>query len=195
MKDKVIKRPEDENDIDQFLNQVELIFQSTYLQDQNRAKQTVKIKWDKEKGLNITNTPMPSRESIEAFLMRMRPIIEYDERLHLGKVITYLIDNADNDNEKEALGKLQTVIHKHQNKRLFAIIVDDKEYGMMDFVWLYLYGKYFHLDKEKQRIIRNFERSFGPLAEVSALTQIEAYAGFAMFVAKYIKDKRSKKGK
>ena len=63
---------------------------------------------------------------------------------------------------------------------------------MPDFVWLYLYGKYFHLDKEKIKIIKGFESVVGPLTEISALSQVEGYAGFALMLASYIKRRRAR---
>src|SRR3990167_2017063 len=181
-KTKPILRPRDENDIDDFLKHVELIYQCSYLQQ--HKEQNVKINWNKDEGLKVTNSPMPSRESIEAFLMRMRPVMVYEERLYIGKVVTYLIENSTGKKDKDNLEKLQQLIQHHKNKRLFSIKVDNDEYGIPDFVWLYLYGKYFHLDKDKQNVIEQFESVFGPLAEVSALSQIEAYAGWAMLIAK-----------
>jgi hypothetical protein len=176
-------------DIDDFLKQIELIRESSYLQ--RTEKQKVEVNWDKDKGLYITNTPMPSRESVEAFLMRIRPVIVRKERLYTGKIIKILLERSQDEKEKEALLKLQHIVETHENRALFSIKVDNKEYKMHDFMWLYLYGKYFHIDEEKKIIIQQFENTFGPLTEISALSQVEAYAGFAMITARYIKKRKS----
>ncbi|MGH7246284.1 MAG: hypothetical protein ACREGI_05140, partial [Candidatus Levyibacteriota bacterium] len=148
---------------------------------------------EKDEGLKITNTPMPDRESVESFVMRMRPVIVEKERLYTGKIITYLIEHSESEKERDVLTNLQNQIEQHKNKRLFSIKVNNKKYGMPDFVLLYLYGKYFHIDKEKQEVIRQFEEFLGPLTEISALNQLEGYAGWAMLVAGCIKRRAAKK--
>ena len=49
-----------------------------------------------------------------------------------------------------------------------------------------MYGKYFHLDEDKQEISKAFENAMGPLAEYFALSQIDRYIGIVFGVAGYI---------
>ncbi|MCL4354062.1 hypothetical protein M1349_01155 [Patescibacteria group bacterium] len=177
----------DKSDIEAFLQQADLIFNSEYLQ--KPVKQSVNLCWKKGEPLLVTSI-MPTREVIESFILRMRPVIVRNERLYVGKIVHGLIGETKDESEKNKLIKIQSLIEKHRERRLFTISVNNKEYGMPDFVWLYLYGKYFHLDKEKQEIIKQFESTLGSFSELSALSQLEGYAGLILFVAGYIKRKR-----
>jgi len=184
-------RPGDSHDIDAFMKQVKLIRECSYFQ--NLKNQKLKINWNENDGLKVESTPVPDRESIESLLLRMRPIIVYKEPLYIGKIINNLIRQSKNEKEKMLLLRFTQALKFHRNKRLFSIKIDKTEYGMPDFVWLYLYGKYFHLDKNKRKVIKKFEDVFGSLTEMSALSQIEGYAGLAFLLASSIKKLERKK--
>lgn len=171
--------------LNSFLEQAKLIQSCSYMK--NAKSPSTNISWTSESGLKVTSTPLPEREHIEAFLMRMRPLMEPNERLYLIKVINAVMGLTQSDKEKNYLKLFRAYVEGHQTKRLFAIKIDDKkEYGIPDFVWLYIYGKYFHIDTDKRKIINRFEQVLGSLTEISALTQVEGYAGLALILAGYI---------
>jgi hypothetical protein len=53
-----------------------------------------------------------------------------------------------------------------------------------------MYGKYLHLDQEKQSISAMFEKEFGPLVEYLALRQIDKFARIILDVANYIRSNK-----
>jgi hypothetical protein len=57
---------------------------------------------------------------------------------------------------------------------------------MRDLLIVYMYGKYLHLDQEKQAISAAFEKNIGPLAEYFGLSQIDKYVGIILGVSGYI---------
>jgi hypothetical protein len=80
--------PVTNNDILEFLKQADFLNKSNFLQNppkqKAKFKHTIDIKLEQE-------LDFPPREDIEIVLIRIRPFIEYNERLHVGKIITYLL--------------------------------------------------------------------------------------------------------
>lgn len=170
-----------EEDIGEFLRQTE------ELQDCSLVKNPPKIKvhfgWNRKTGTHFDSN-MPDKEAIRSLMATIRPFIEYRERLHLGRVITYLLEKH---GESDFLKNLQEIFNGKSSVEPMAITVNDKPYVMQDMMILYMYGKYLHLDAEKQQVYRAFEATFGPLAESFALSQVERYVGIVLGVAGYIK--------
>lgn len=169
------------DDILEFLKQAKLLYECNYLQ--NPTKKNVKFKHSSKKIIE-TEAILPPREDIEVVLMRLRPFIEYNERLHVGRVITYLLKKY---GDSELLKSLQILFHPDSEKSFPSITVKGKEYRLRDMLMIYMYGKYLHLDKEKQIISYEFESAFGELAEFFALSQIDKFAGITLMVAGYIR--------
>lgn len=169
------------NDILEFLKQAELVRQSNYLKATSKSK--VNIGYREREGIKFS-ADMPTRDAIEVILIRIRPFIEYDERLHIGSVITYLQEKYGNS---EFLKAYQVLFQPESEKQYPAITLNGKEYRMRELLVLYMYGKYLHLDPEKQEVSAAFEKTFGPLAEYFALSQIDKYIGIVLGVAEYIR--------
>ena len=87
--------------------------------------------------------------------------------------------------ESELLRKWQRIFNEDSENP--AITLNNEPYRMKDLLIQYMYGKYLHLDKDKQQIYRAFERKLGSLAELYAFSQIEKYIGVVLFVAGYIR--------
>lgn len=169
------------SDILEFLKQAELLRQCRYLQSTSKSK--VNIAYKKGEGVRFL-ADMPTREDIEVILVRIRPFIEYRERLHVGRIITYLLKKY---GESEFLRAYQLLLQPESELHYPAITIDNKEYRMRDLLILYMYGKYLHLDANKQAISALLEKSLGPLAEYFALSQIDKYVGIVLGVAGYIR--------
>lgn len=180
MKKKQVE-PVSNEDILEFLKQAQLVRECKYLQFEPKKK--VRFKNTNTK-LITTEAELPPREDIEVILMRIRPFIEYNERLHVGRVITYLLDKY---GDSEFLKNFQLLFQPQSEKSYPAIVVKNKEYRMRELLISYMYGKYLHLDKEKQKINALFEQAFGELAEFFALSQIDKYTGIILGVAGYIR--------
>lgn len=168
-------------DILMFLDQAETLYRCDFLQHPPKIK--VGIGLTEKGGIKFSGN-MPDRDIVEPFLMRIRPFIEYEERLHLGRVISFLLNKY---GESKFLADLQELFQGKSEHQYPAVTIDSKQYFIRDMLNLYLYGKYFHLDKEKQKIQYAIEQVFGPLAEFYALSQLEKYAGIVLGVAGYIR--------
>lgn len=173
-------KPITNNNILEFLKQAELIRQSKYLSATPKSK--VNIGYKKGEGIKFS-ADMPAREDIEVILIRIRPFIEYSERLHIGRIISFLLEKY---GESEFLKAYQLLFQPESEQQYPAITFNGKEYRMRELLMLYMYGKYLHLDSEKQAISLSFEEVLGPLAEYFALSQIDKYIGVALSVAGYI---------
>ncbi len=169
------------NDVLEFLKQAELIRQSKYLNAS--AKSKVNIGYKEGKGVRFS-ADMPARDDIEVILVRIRPFIEYNERLHVGRMITYLLDKYGNS---EFLKVHQVLFQPESEQQYPAITLNGKGYRIRDLLIQYMYGKYLHLDPEKQEVTSVFEKTLGPLAEYFALSQIDKYVGIILGVAGYIR--------
>lgn len=133
------------------------------------------------KGLSFGGD-MPPRESIDSFLMILRPFIEYRERLHIGRIISYL---EHEHGKTEMLSKARTFLDA---KSQFPIVkIGEKTYGANEMMYLYLYGKYFHLEVAKQKAYRLIEENLGYYGEYTSLSQLERFAGIVLIVAGVIK--------
>lgn len=174
-------KPVTNDDILEFLRQAEILSKSNYLRSTSKSK--VGIDYKENEGIKFS-ADMPAREDIEVILVRIRPYIEYRERLHIGRIITYLLEKY---GDSEFLRAYQLLFQSKSEQQYPAITVDNKEYRMRDLLILYMYGKYLHLDPEKQAISARFEEVFGPLTEYFALSQIDKYVGIALGVAGYIR--------
>lgn len=178
---KKLIRSINEDDISEFLRQTTELRDCSIIKDPPKIK--IGIGWNEKDGLKFSDN-MPDKEAIKSLILTIRPFIEYDERIHVGRVISYLIKKY---GESKLLRAWQEVFNGKGENGYPAITVDGKEYRMRKMLILYMYGKYLHLDKEKQEIYRAFERVFGSLAEFYALSQLEKYAGVIFFVAGYIR--------
>lgn len=174
-------KPITNEDILEFLKQAELVRQSNYLKATSKSK--VNIGYKEGEGVKFS-ADMPARDDIEVILVRIRPFVEYNERLHIGRTITYLLEKY---GDSEFLKAYQVLFQPESEKQYPAITLNSKEYRMRELLILYMYGKYLHLDKEKQEISAAFEKVFGPLAEYFALSQINKYIGIVLGVAGYIR--------
>lgn len=172
------------DDILEFLKQAELLRQSKYLHSTGNSK--VDIEYKEGEGIKFS-AEMSSREDIEVILIRIRPFIEYHERLHVGRVITYLLQKY---GDSEFLRAYQLLFQPESEQQLPAIVFNNKEYRMRDLLIIYMYGKYLHLDSEKQAVSAAFEKGMGPLAEYFALSQIDKYVGIVLAIAAYIRDNK-----
>lgn len=170
-----------EEDITEFLRQAEELKGCSFIRKPPKIK--IGISWTEENGIRFSGN-MPDKEAVKSLIVTIRPFIEYDERLHVGRVISYLI-------EKHGASKLlkywQGVFNGRGKNGYPAITVDGKACFIREMLMLYMYGKYLHLDKEKQKTYKALEHVFGSLAEFYALSQVEKYAGIVFFVAGYIK--------
>lgn len=176
--------PITQEDVVEFLKQAEILRQSKYLQP--TSKTFVKIGYKKDEGIKFT-ADLPIRENIEVILIRIRPFIEYNERLHVGRIITYLLNEF---GDSEFLQAYQLLFQPESEQQYPSITLNNKEYRMRELLVLYMYGKYLHLDPEKQAISTSFEQVLGPLAEYFALSQIDKYVGIILGVAAYIRDNK-----
>jgi hypothetical protein len=190
-KSKESNRPQSEEDIDAFLEQVKLIESCTYLQFVNSREEhpIFKLHYKKGEDVKITTQGFPERESTEAFLMRLRPLVTYEEELHIGKVATFVFEGKGEEAEK----RLQLYRNglKRRNQSLFSIFIDEQEYTMQDFMWMNLFGKYFHLEREKRIVLEKMKDTFGPITEATALGNLEIYANIAIFLARDIEKMRA----
>lgn len=171
----------DNDDILEFLKQAEILRQSKYLQLPFKTR--VNIGYKKNEGIKFS-AKMPPRDDIEVILIRARPFIEYKERLHVGRIISYLLKKY---GDSEYLQVNQKIFQPESENDYPSITIDGNEYRMRELLTLYMYGKYLHLDSEKQAISASFEKVFGPLAEYYALSQIDKYVGIILGVAGYIR--------
>ncbi|MFA5894190.1 MAG: hypothetical protein WC851_00265 [Candidatus Shapirobacteria bacterium] len=170
--------PITEEDIQEFIRQAELISKCSYLK--NPVKK-INITYDMSKGLNFGGD-IPPRESVDSFLMILRPFIEYRERLHVGRIISYL---EDTHGKAEMLSKARTYLDA---KSQFPVVkIGEKTYGANEMMYLYLYGKYFHLEEAKQKAYRLIEENLGYYGEFTALSQLERFAGIVLMVAGVVK--------
>lgn len=169
------------SDILEFTKQADLLRRCRYWQSTSESK--VNITYEKGEGVKFLAN-MPAREEIEVVLLRIRPFIEYEERLHVGRIITYLLKKY---GESEFLRTYQSLFQPGSEAHYPAITINNKEYRMRDLLILYMYGKYLHLDPEKQAISALLEKSFGSLVEYFALSQIDKYIGIVLGVAGYIR--------
>jgi hypothetical protein len=170
-----------DKDIKEFIKQAELLRSSRYLETSSKSK--VNITYTQGEGVKFL-ADMPTRDDIEVVLIRIRPFIEYNERLHVGRIITFLLNQH---GESEFLKAYQSLFQPESELQYPAITLNEKEYRMRDLLILYMYGKYLHLDVEKQEISKAFESALGPLAEYFALSQIDKYIGIILGVAGYIR--------
>lgn len=170
-----------DKDIQEFLKQAELLSECSYLKSSGKSK--VDINYKEGQGIKFSAN-MLLREDIEVILLRIRPFIEYNERLHVGRVISYLLKTY---GKSEFLLALQFEFQPKSELQYPAITVNNKEYRMRDLLILYMYGKYIHLDRNKQEVYSAFEQVFGPLAEYFALSQVDKYVGVVLSVAGYIR--------
>lgn len=166
-----------ENDITEFIEQAKILRQSKYLQ----VTSSTKMVYKKGEGVKF-ESKMPERDDIEVILVRIRPFIEYNERLHVGRVITFLIEKY---GSSELLQSFQ-FLFQPESENYPSITLNNKEYKMRDLLVLYMYGKYLHLDAEKQATYKQFEEMLGQMTEVFALSQIDRYIGIILGVAGYI---------
>lgn len=183
----VEKRPQSEADIDAFLKQVELINQCAYLQMRNSDTIHPKIKMTVKKDKVETQViDFPDRESIETFLMRIRPLVVYEEELYVGKVATFVLEGKGEEAEKRLILYRRAI--EQRNQSLYSIKIDEKEYSMNELMWFHLYGKYFHLDREKRELLDHLEKNTGflKLTEMTSLGTLEIYSTIATFLAQDI---------
>ncbi|TRZ53495.1 hypothetical protein D4R99_00740 [bacterium] len=170
--------PITEEDVEEFVLQAKLVSLCSYLK--NPIKK-INVTYDMSKGLSFSGD-MPSRESIDSFLMILRPFIEYRERLHVGRIISYL---EYKHGKTKMLTKARTFLDARSQ---FPIVkVGEKTYGANEMMYLYLYGKYFHLEATKQKAYRLIEENLGYYGEFTALSQLERFAGIVLMVAGVIK--------
>ena len=192
-KQKDTPRPQSEEDIDAFLRQVALINDCSYIKMRTAAEPhpIFKMHYKKGQDMEVTTMNLPERESVEAFLMRIRPIVVYEEELYIGKVATFVFEGKGAAAEK----RLELYRRGLQRRKgnLFSIIIDGQEFTMQDFLWMHLYGKYFHLERAKRVILKKLEHSFGVLTEATALGNLEIYATIATFLAEDIQKMRAGK--
>lgn len=173
-----VLKPITEKDIQEFILQTEQLNECNYLK--NPIKR-INITYDISKGLRFGGD-MPHRESIDSFLMILRPFVVYKERLHVGRIISYLENKYGKD---ELLTKARNYL---DTKSQFPIVkINNKSYDANEMVYLYLYGKYFHLDPEKQEAYRLIEENLGYYGEYTALSQLERFAGIVFLVGRFIK--------
>lgn len=181
-------RPQDDEDIDDFLKQVELLNECSYLKMRTSDVVYPKIKLRlRQNGNKVTTTieGIPKRESIEAFLMRIRPLVVYEESLYLGKVATFVFKGKGPE-AKKRLRLYRDGIARRQES-LYSVRIDGKEYSMQQLTWLHLYGKYFHLDGNKRKLLKKLEESrWFALTEATSLGSLEIYATIARFLAEDI---------
>lgn len=174
-------KPITEKDIAKFLKQAQLVRDSSYISATRKSR--VDIKYEQESGIKF-EADMPMRQDIESILTRIRPFIEYKERLHVGRIISYLLDKH---GESKVLRAYQTLFTPEGERKYPAITHNGKDYRVRDLLIQYMYGRYLHLDQKKEEVIESFEKSLGPLAEYFALNQVDRYIGIILGVAGYIK--------
>lgn len=189
-------RPQSEEDVDDFLKQVELLNECSYLKMRTSDVIYPKIKLKLEKNDNKVTTTIegfPERESIEAFLMRIRPLVVYEEPLYIGKVATFVFKGKGLEAEKRLQLYRNGIARREES--LYSVRIDGKEYSSQQFIWLHLYGKYFHLDREKRQLLKNLKEKSGwlVLTEATSLGTLEIYATIATFLAQDILKMRAGK--
>ncbi|MFA6325265.1 MAG: hypothetical protein WCX46_03510 [Candidatus Paceibacterota bacterium] len=166
-----------EDNVAEFLQQAKLLHDCSYMQKPfNKVSLTIE-----SSGKIKFNGDIPPKESLDSFLMTIRPFIEYEERLHVGRMITYLIKKY---GESEFLESLKIILNT--DSKFPKVTVGNNKFDAKNMMYLYLYGKYFHLDKDKQENYRSIEQSLGQYGEITALSQLERFAGIILGVAGYI---------
>ena len=177
-------KPITDKDIKEFVKQAKLLRDCKYLQSSIGSK--VELNYKEGEGLKF-EAKLPPREDIEIILMRIRPFIEYNERLHVGRIIIFITSKY---GKSDFLKALQILQQPESELKYPSIMHNEKEYRILDLFYLYMYGKYFHLDEDKQEISLAFEQATGPLAEYFALSQIDKFVGIVLAIAAYIRNNK-----
>lgn len=185
--DKVSKnispRPESEADIDEFLKRVQLVRESSYFQNTQPVGDLFKLSFIEGMETSMHSPPpKASRESIESFIMRMRPLIVYEEELYVGKVCTFIFEGKGEFFE-ERLATYRKIIKYKRTRKVFSLNVAGQTFQMSDMVWLYLYGEFFHLERKKRKAIQDLDSVFQNFTINIALSELEWWAGLALSIA------------
>lgn len=186
-----------ERDIDDFLKQVDLIRDSTFIKKYKFTKDKLfRLSYKRGSATKIETQTIPPREVIESFIMRIRPIVVKKERLFLEEIAQYSLAGKGAAAEKTLSDVLR--VFRQQKQAVFSIVSDGYELTPPDFIWLYLYAEYFHVDTEKRDVVSRMKSSFGDMGLVTALSILQGHAELAILVADsiiYLKNQDCKKNK
>lgn len=186
------EQPEAEEDINDFLRQVELLFDCTFLKN-NLLPEVIGPGINPAAiGNDYSEPKLPNRESIESFLMRIRPLIVHKERLYIGKVVDFVFENKGNEAmlRRNWYRFALDILRSHRG-RVASIGISPLGESHFDGIldqnfWLHFYAKYFHLSRVWRRK-RDDLHVWGNVSEQFVLAVLQDYAELAGMVAEDIR--------
>jgi hypothetical protein len=115
-------------------------------------------------------SPLPSDESLEAFIHRFRPIYLNKEPTNFHRVANALSEHFSHKAIAVCIRQLKRIYEMRDTSKKFAITVSGRSITSGDFLDDYLNGFEYHRDATRRTSLRAFEEKFSPEARKAILS-------------------------